>query len=66
MRFLYCIMKNTIRKEILTKRKAIPAETIEQKSKEIIDKVLMERLTLTELDNLDLDGDEGPKKVLKP
>lgn len=34
--------------------------------REVIDKVLMERLTLTELDALDLDGDEGPKKVLKP
>jgi hypothetical protein len=34
--------------------------------KAVIDKVLMNRMTLTELDNLNLDGEEGPKKVLKP
>ena len=32
----------------------------------VINKVLMERMTMTELDNLNLDGEEGPKKVLKP
>ena len=34
--------------------------------KEVINKVLMERLTLFELNNLNLDSDEGPKKVLQP
>ena len=34
--------------------------------KAVIDKVLMKRMTLFELNNVNLDGEEGPKKVLKP
>ena len=48
------------------KNNVVASSRFKKDLKVVINKVLMERMTLTELDNLNLDSEEGPKKVLKP
>lgn len=65
----FCEMFGLDRREVYANKSSLisfNSARFKRELKEIIDRVLMERLTLTELDNLDLDGDEGPKKVLRP
>ena len=65
----FCEMFGLNRRDVYANRSKIlsfGSAKFKRDLKVVIDKVLMERLTLSELNNLDLDGEEGPKKVLKP
>ncbi len=65
----FCEMFGLDRREVYANRSKIlsfGSARFKKDLKVVIDKVLMERMTLTELDNLDLDGEDGPKKVLQP
>ena len=65
----FCEMFGLNRREVYAKQSKIlsfGSARFKRDLKDVIDKVLMKRLTLFELDNLNLDGDDGPKKVLKP
>jgi hypothetical protein len=56
------------KKEVLSNRSKIlsfGSASFKKDLKVVIEKVLFERLTITELDNLKLEDDDNPKKVLK-
>ena len=57
------------KKEVYSNRSKIlsfGSATFKKNLKVILDKVLFERLTITELDSLVLEEDSGPKKELRP
>ena len=57
------------KKEVYVNRSKIlsfGSATFKKDLKVIMEKVLFERLTIFELDNLVLDNDNGPKKELRP
>jgi hypothetical protein len=65
----FCKMFGLNRREVYVNQSKIlsfGSARFKKDLKEVINKVLMERLTLFELNNLNLDSDEGPKKVLQP
>ena len=65
----FCEMFGLNRREVFANQSKIlsfGSARFKKDLKEVINKVIMNRMTLTELDNLNLDSEEGPKKVLKP
>lgn len=65
----FCSMFGLDRKEVFANRSKVlsfGAMSFKKDLKALIEKVLMERMTLTELENLSLEDDTGPKKVFRP
>ena len=65
----FCSMFGLDRREVYANRSKVlsfGAIAFKKDLKQLMDKVLMERMTLTELDNISLDSDDGPKKVFRP
>ena len=65
----FCEMFGLNRREVYANQSKIlsfGSARFKKDLKAVIDKVLMKRMTLFELNSVNLDGEEGPKKVLKP
>jgi hypothetical protein len=65
----FCKMFDLNRKEVYANQSKVLSFGMARFKKDlrvVIDKVIMKRMTLFELKNINLDDEEGPKKVLRP